>query len=464
MKNLKLHPMRNLIISSAFILITGTTIAQQVPFSSQYYANPFVTNPAFTGNHDRVNAFLTHRSQWTGIQGAPQTSYLTLDSPIEAKNIGLGLNLYSDVTDITSRVGAFANYSYKLKVNDDNNLFFGLALGVINNKIDFSKAVVRDVNDPYLFNESQSKTAFSADFGLGYTWKKLEVGFCAPQILGNKIRYKKTDNESSLYTFARHYQGSVKYVFDVVKEKEITVYPLIMVRYATGSVFQYDVNVIGDWKKFGWLGITYHSNYAVAISGGVRYKNLAVGYAYDLGVGKVKSYTGSTSEFLLSYTFGGEKAEEVVAKVDDPKDALNDELMAKLKAKTDTSEVEIQRLKEELAKLKSSGASVATPEKPESLTESLMRTGSSSDFVDDNGMTMGAGFYVVIGTFSSKDNASKFRDANIIKGYNKTQIVQNHKTKVYYVAANKFDKQADAESEQKKFKVEYPDVWLQKLE
>lgn len=455
--------MRNLIISSALILITGTTIAQQVPFSSQYYANPFVTNPAFTGNHERVNAFLTHRSQWTGISGAPQTSYLTIDGPIEAKNIGLGLNVYSDVTDIMSRVGAFANYSYKLKINDDNNLFIGLALGAINNKIDFSKAVVRDVNDPFLFTESQSKTSFSADFGLGYTFKKLEIGIAAPQILGNTMKYKMTDNSSSYYTFARHYQGSIKYVFDVVKDKEITAYPLIMVRYATGSVFQYDVNAVLDWKKIGWIGVTYHSNYAVAISGGLRYKNIAVGYAYDLGIGKVKEFTGSSSEFLLSYTFGGGVKNEEVAKVDDPKDAIVDEMIAKLKAKSDTSEVEIQRLKEALAKLQS-GEGATTPKGPESLTESLMRTGNSGDFVDDNGMGLSAGFYVIIGTFSSKDNATKFKDANIIKGYNNTQIVQNYKTKVYYVFVNKLDKQADAEAEQVKFKTEYPDVWLQKLE
>ncbi|MBL0328753.1 MAG: PorP/SprF family type IX secretion system membrane protein [Bacteroidetes bacterium] len=454
--------MRNLIISSALILVTGTTIAQQVPFSSQYYANPFVTNPAFTGNHERVNAFLTHRSQWTGITGAPQTSYLTLDGPIEAKNIGLGLNLYSDVTDITSRVGAFANYSYKLKLKEDHNLFFGVALGVINNKIDFSKAVVRDGDDPFLYTEAQSKAAFSADFGLAYTWKKLEIGVCAPQILGNTMKYKKIDDGSSYYTFARHYQGSIKYSFDVSKEKEISVYPLVMVRYATGSVFQYDGNIVLDWKKIGWVGVTYHSNNAIAMSAGLRYKNIAVGYAYDLGISKVKAYTGNTSEFLLSYTFGGgSKSDEVIK--EDTKDAVVDEMIAKLKAKSDTSEAEIQRLKEAIAKLQSGEGATAT--KPtESLTENLMRTGNSSDFVDDNGMSMSAGFYVVIGTFSSKDNANKFRDANIIKGYNNTQIVQNHKTKVYYVFVNKFDKQTDAEAEQLKFKTEYPDTWLQKLE
>ena len=456
--------MRNLIISIALVLTVGNAISQQLPFSSMYYTNMFVTNPAFTGNHEQVNAFLTHRSQWTGIAGAPQTSYLTLDGPIEAKNIGLGLNLYNDVTSMTSKNGAFANYSYKLKINDDNNLYFGLALGVLNTKIDFSKAVVRDVNDPYLFSTAQTKTAFSADFGLGYTWKKLEVGFCAPQILGNKIRFKNDEGNTSYYTLARHYQGSVKYVFDVSKEKEITAYPLIMVRYATGSIFQYDVNAILDWKKIGWFGITYHSNNALALSGGVRYKGLAVGYAYDIGVSKVKSYTGSSSEFLLSYTFGGGKKEEPVVAKTEEKDTMVDNMIARLKTKADTSEAQIALLKAEIAKLNAGGGS--TPDKKEetSLTENLMRTGPSGDYVDDNGMSMGTGFYVIIGSFSSKDNAVKFKDANIIKGYSQSQVIQNHKTKVYYVVTNKLDKQADAETEQKKFKTEYPDAWIQKLE
>ena len=47
----------------------------------------------------------------------------------------------------------------------------------LKNKIDFSKAVVRDGDDPFLYTEAQSKAAFSADFGLAYTWKKLEIGF-----------------------------------------------------------------------------------------------------------------------------------------------------------------------------------------------------------------------------------------------------------------------------------------------
>jgi type IX secretion system PorP/SprF family membrane protein len=454
--------MRKLNISAALLLVTMSAFAQQLPYSSQYYTNMFVVNPAFTGTKENTNAFITHRSQWIGIAGAPQTSYLTIDGPIEAKNIGLGLKLYSDVTDITSRIGAFANYSYKLKINDDNNLFIGLAAGLLNNRIDFSKAVVTDTDDPFLFTEPQQKTVFSADFGLGYTWKKLEVGFAMPQVIGNKIKYRTNTGDDSFYNLERYYVGSVKYVFDVVKDKEITAYPLIAVRAAKGSPFQYDVNVVLDWKKMGWFGVTYHSNDAVAASIGVRYQNLSVGFAYDFGINKIAKYTGSTCEFLLGYTFGSRGASapaEDLTKVPEP--ALDNQALTKLQEQADSNRVQLERLKAELSKLKSGGA---TSERSENLTEALMRTASSNDFVDENGMGLTAGYYVVIGSFSSKDNANKFKQANMIKGYNNTQVIQNHKTKVYYVYVSKTETQETGEAEQKKFKNEYPDVWLQKLE
>lgn len=303
--------MKNTLIISAILFFSssvrreagGGVFAQQLSFSSQYYTNQFVVNPAFTGNKEKIRAFITHRSQWISVPGAPQTSYLTIDAPIEEKNVGMGLKLYSYSTDILSRMGAFATYSYKIKISDDNNLYFGLALGMLDNKINFAKAEVHDVNDPILFQQQQNRTIFSADFGVAYTWKNLEAGFAVPQVLGNKIKYGTLNGDDSYYNLSRHYQGSVKYLFDVDKEKEITAYPMIMFRYVKGAPFQFDINAVVDMKKMGWVGFTYHSSYALAISAGVRYKNLSLGYAFDLGMSKIKSYTGSSTEFLLGYTF-----------------------------------------------------------------------------------------------------------------------------------------------------------------
>ena len=364
------------VLASVFVLIlpqycgTGKSFAQQLPFSSQYYTNPFVINPAYTGINENINVFVTHRSQWTGLAGAPQTSYFTVDGPVQAKNSSLGLKIYSDVTDIISRSGAFVNYSYKFKISDSNNLYVGIACGVLNNKIDFSKALITDNDDPFLSQQSQNKTIFSADLGVVYIWKRLVLGFAVPQVLGNRIKYPILNGDNGYYNLNRHYQGSIKYTFDVSKEKHITAYPLIMFRSVKGAPFQYDINGVLDWKKIGWVGLTYHSNYAVAISGGVRYHNFCVGYAYDIGISKIRSYTGSTSEFLLGYTFGQTRKEldrfvqtegtktDSLTHVSKPDD--NQALLAQLKAISDTNRAEINRLKSELETAKTAEKTAPT--------------------------------------------------------------------------------------------------------
>lgn len=357
---------RLLFFFSAFLfLITGgESLAQQLPFSSQYYTNPFVINPACTGINEKINAFITHRSQWTGLKGAPQTSYFTIDGPIKLKNSSSGIKIYSDVTDIVSKVGAFANYAYKININDSNAIYLGATFGVLNNKIDFSKALIVDADDPFLSQQSQNKTIFSADIGLIYIWKKLTVGIAIPQILGNKFNYDALNKNSSYYTLNRHYQGTLKYIFNLSKEKEITAFPLIMVRAVKGAPIQFDFNAVVDWKKTGWLGLTYHSNNAIAISAGMRYRNLSLGYAYDIGISKIRSYTGASSEFLLGYIFGNKKplenrfVKEEVQKTDTATYValVNSDsiklLNAQLIAKNDTNQVEITKLKEALAKTK----------------------------------------------------------------------------------------------------------------
>lgn len=294
-----------IILFSCLLTVVGVggMYAQQLSFSSQYYTNQFVTNPALTGNGSTINAFITHRSQWVSIPGSPQTSYLTVDGPLDVKNLGLGIKMYSFRTDILSRLGAFATYSYKIKLNESSSVNLGLAMGMLDNKIDYARADVHDPNDPYLLQQQQSKAVFSADFGVIYTMKGLEVGFAVPQVLANKIKYGNLTGVDAYYNLSRHYQGSVKYKVDVIKDKGISVYPLMMFRSVSGAPLQFDVNAVVDWKDKGWFGFTYHSSYALAVSGGIRYKNLCLGYAYDLGMSKFKTFTGGSTEFLLGYVF-----------------------------------------------------------------------------------------------------------------------------------------------------------------
>ena len=517
---------KSIIIIVLFVLIAlPKANAQQMPFSSQYYSNQFITNPAFTGNKGSSNAFLTHRSQFTGIEGGPQTTYLTVDGRMKnaGNKVGVGLYAYSDVTGILSRNGANATYSYRLDFKTPgHDLTFGLALGFVNNRINFSKMVVSDLTDPILTAQEQAKTAINADFGLAYHFRKLELGFAVPQLMGNKVDYKNNIGITGTYNMARHYYASAKYTFDVSQPKGIIAYPLLMVRSVQGAPFQYDVNAVIDWQRYGWFGVTYHSNYAVAISAGVRYKSLSIGYAYDMGLSKIRKYTGTTSEFLLSYNFGNENnSEDLIKKLQDDvkhlkevdstqaividsllqNDSIKQLRLDSLQKEVDTNTIEIDSLKKRLKEIEDKQTKHADPKDPgmseeekkkladekAKLEEELKDKQAKEDSLKlakeledqgvvgktDNkegyisipaGTAVKAGYYVIIGAFTSVDNAKIFaRDAKR-KGYNTAVIIQNTKNSIFEIVVYPTDNKDKAIERLEQFKKDYPDVWVLTLE
>src|SRR6201986_3104423 len=66
-----------------FILLLGYECvdAQQKPQYTEYVFNNLLLNPAVTGIENYIDLKAGYRSQWTGLQGAPVTSYLTLSAP-----------------------------------------------------------------------------------------------------------------------------------------------------------------------------------------------------------------------------------------------------------------------------------------------------------------------------------------------------------------------------------------------
>jgi type IX secretion system PorP/SprF family membrane protein len=302
---------KKLIIFPFLVLGSVMSFAQQIPFYCQYYINPFIYNPAYTGNGASWDTYLIHRSQWTDIPGAPVTSALTLDGPVKDKKVGVGLSLYNDVTGLTSRIGAYGAYSYRMNISDASRLYLGLSVGVLNNSIDFSKERVKDINEPTIAEQFDNKTVVDGSFGIKYELNRLEISAAVPQILGNSLSYVNLTDARSYYNLHRHYMGSLRYTFTVHKEKNITAYPLVLVRAAENIPLQYDINAVLDWKSTGWLAVSYKNDYAVSANLGVRLNGFSIGYVYDIMTGPLSAYTGSSSEILIGYSFRvGEKKPE----------------------------------------------------------------------------------------------------------------------------------------------------------
>lgn len=297
--------MKKIYISLVLVAATLLTAqAQQLPLYSQTYFNPFLLNPATAGVNEGTNAYLIHRRQWTGMPGSPVTNALTVDGFFDDKNVGLGLAVFNDVQDINERLGIYTSYAYRLKLNTDMQLRFGLTVGFLDNRIDYSRAVVKDASDPMLFAQMQRKSALDANIGVSYNWKELRVGFAVPQLIGQRQELASYDM-TSYYQLNRHYLGTVSYKWMFNEAQQLTLEPQAIVRFMPNTPAQYDILAQCGWKDMAWLGVSYRSNYAVGINARVKlFGNLSAGYAYDVIISDLKTSAGISHEFMLGYKFG----------------------------------------------------------------------------------------------------------------------------------------------------------------
>src|ERR1700712_4753945 len=73
---------RILYLLLVLISVIQSVSAQQKPQYTQYVFNNFLLNPALSGIENYTDVKAGYRSQWTGLEGAPVTSYLTINAPI----------------------------------------------------------------------------------------------------------------------------------------------------------------------------------------------------------------------------------------------------------------------------------------------------------------------------------------------------------------------------------------------
>ncbi|MEP6701060.1 MAG: type IX secretion system membrane protein PorP/SprF, partial [Bacteroidota bacterium] len=72
---------KKLIILPALLCVLLCT-AQQRPHYTQYILNNYILNPALSGIENYTDVKISTRDQWVGLNGAPKTSYFSIQAPI----------------------------------------------------------------------------------------------------------------------------------------------------------------------------------------------------------------------------------------------------------------------------------------------------------------------------------------------------------------------------------------------
>ena len=67
------------------------------------------------------------------------------------------------------------------------------------------------------------------------------------------------------------------------------------------NLLQIDGNLNLTFKNAYSIGLSYRNKDALSFMGGVNLGTTTVGYAYDLGISKIKTYNDGTHEVFMSF-------------------------------------------------------------------------------------------------------------------------------------------------------------------
>ncbi len=314
--------MRVVLIS--FLFSIQHAEAQYKPQYSLYMMNNYLINPAISGIEDYADIKLGYRNQWSGIEGAPETYYLsghvslgktahveqrnqprTLNQMDNSRNRyrsrkahhGLGGMVLADNAGPFRKLEANLSYAYHLPVSADVNVAMGISGGIVQQTLRTDEIVFTNPDDFVIGNGDIDR--LSPDLSLG-TWiysKNFYAGLSAKQLLRSATNFGGT---SEAYDAPQniHYFLTGAYRYNL--SPDISAVPSFLVKYLQSSPLTYDVNLLVSYMDRISAGISYRNTTDLVFMArfSINY-TLEVGYAFDHGSSQNAYLNNNSHEVVL---------------------------------------------------------------------------------------------------------------------------------------------------------------------
>lgn len=452
-----------------FVIIIATTAnAQQTPLYSNYIFTPYIFNPAMSGYSGVTEIVAVHKRQWTGVEGAPNTSALAINGDLNEMKFGWSVYGYNDQTDIVNRSAFYGSYAYHLRFTEKNSLSFGLAAGYLNNSIDQS-AINGDNGDPIIGANLNNSGQFDLNFGLTLKLGDFLLGASAPQLLAPKINYSgNRDNNQVFYQMLRHYVVHTQYDVRLQNDK-MTLSPFVVMRAADDVQPQVDAGLMFNMPDYFFVGAAYRSNYAVTANVGVHFtENLTFGYAYDFSTSEFASSLGSSHEIMLRYRFGSSKKdkrlENEIKKLKDKQNRSSQQTEEMINERLDEFKDEIRRdnaktQEEQKKEIINEVMVLYDPNNPENANrnQNTNQNNTNTNQPNNNG---GTGVVPNTNNNGGNTNTVPSNTNSSIKGFDNSAYPANVQpgSRGYYVTAGVFGSQNNARKLMRKLQDQNIDV------
>ncbi|WP_462265082.1 PorP/SprF family type IX secretion system membrane protein [Mucilaginibacter sp.] len=324
--------MKKILVSALLYIIAFVAHAQQKPQYTQYVFNNYLLNPAVSGIENYTDFKAGYRSQWTGLDGAPVTSYLTVNAPIGSNFVngdatgmpaaggvnpysrlyaqeyraaephhGIGLMIVSDKAGPISQTNLDATYAYHLGITDKLNLSVGVMAGVNRISLNTSLITLETALDPAIANGNLSQ--WKPDLGVG-VWAysgNYFVGASVQQLLKQNLYFSGT-NTVTQSTTVPHYFFTAGY--KIYLTDEVTLLPSVLVKIVNPVPASYDLNLKAAFGDRLWIGGAYRHNDSFSALAGVNVNSVInVGYSYDFTTSNLRTVSNGSHEIIISILF-----------------------------------------------------------------------------------------------------------------------------------------------------------------
>jgi len=311
-----------------FITCAQFTIAQQKPQYTQYVFNNFLLNPALSGIENYTDVKAGYRSQWTGLQGAPVTSYLTINAPLGSDFVngdatempasggedpssrsylqnyeaapahhGIGFTIVTDKAGPLTETNIDATYAYHIGLTRTLNLALGVAAGVARTNLNTSEITLENSFDPAIDNANNAQWDPDLSIGVWAYSSDYYFGASVQQVLPQKL-YFSTNNTYNESKTVPHYFFTAGY--KIYLSDDMTLMPSILIKEINPVPVTYDINAKVSFRDVFWFGGSYRHDDSFGVLAGFNINStINVGYSYDITTSALNTVSNGTHEIVL---------------------------------------------------------------------------------------------------------------------------------------------------------------------
>lgn len=281
-----------------FVLLGVTSLkAQQIVMNSLYMMNDFPLNPAIAGTKNYAPLTLGLRRQWMGIREAPAAQHLSYHGHVH-KQIGAGGYVFNDAAGPTRRTGFMAAMSTQIATSRATRLSFGLAASLSQFVLNRDRLFTEEAGDITVQQYGNNQLVPDMIAGVHWYSNLFHLGASMHNVIKTRADLFGPANMVT-NTLDRTFYFTGSYLIEKNRRSKFSVEPSFMARVMLNAPFQIDANIRFIYDHWLWFGGSYRLLDAGVLMAGFDKGFFSVGYAYDIGLSRLKNFHSGSHEIVL---------------------------------------------------------------------------------------------------------------------------------------------------------------------